>query len=77
MQKPTQSLTRSYSRKVQMKQFEPVEVFASETYQWFDEYPTPQEVQEKGKELFEICKEMVESNLTVLFEDAPQKDVPF
>jgi len=68
------SIARSYSRKVQFKQFEPTDIFCSLNYAWFDDYPTDEEVKEKGAELYGMCVAMVEEELKDL---AEASDKPF
>ena len=60
---PVQSVTRSYSRKVQARQFEPVEYFASRSFSWF-EYAEPEEVAEMSEQLFNACVEEVEAEVS-------------
>lgn len=60
---PKASITRSYSRTEQVKQFTPIQGFASLNYSWFDKHPTPEEYTEKGKELWNLCVAMVEADV--------------
>lgn len=66
MEKPIQSVTRSYSRKIQLKQYEPIEFFSSRTYQWFDEEPTIKEVREVSAELYQECVTEVEDEINAI-----------
>lgn len=63
MEKPILTITRSYNRTVQAKQYEPISAFASRTYQWFDEEPSKEEVAKQSKELFEQCVREVDRDI--------------
>lgn len=60
MEKPTASVTKSFTRKVNLGNYESVDIFESRSHSWFDSHPSKEEMDEKGKELFEQCKEAVE-----------------
>ena len=63
MEKQIMSVTRSYSRTIQLKQYEPVAFFASRTYSWFDKEPNEIEVGEKSADLYQSCVDEVENEI--------------
>ena len=57
------SCTASYSRKVQVEQYQPEEFFASLTHHWHDKTPTKKEIATKYEELSVQCQQMVEEQM--------------
>ena len=52
------SITRSFSKKVQIRQYEPEDYYCSSTY-YFEEMPTESQKKKISKELWNFCKEEV------------------
>lgn len=57
---PKGSITASYSRKVNLGNYESEDFFMSVNHSWFDREPTHEEVTAKYEELYALCKAMVE-----------------
>ena len=57
------SITRSFSRKVQIKQYEPVDFFSSHGEQIPDEEATPELVAEISAKLYKLAKTDVEQDI--------------
>lgn len=57
------SITRSFSRKVQIKQFEPIDFFASHNEAIPMEEATPEKISEVSERLYQICLAEVEVSI--------------
>lgn len=57
------SVTRSFSRKIQVKQFEPMDVFSSHGMQIPEEEATPEKIGEVSAQLFNLAKQDVEKDI--------------
>ena len=67
---PKASTTRSYTRKVNLGNYESEDYFMSASYSWFDEYPSIEEYKDKGTELLGLCEGQVMKEVK---EKHPQK----
>ena len=61
---PIMSITRSYSEKVNVGNYQSKDFFQSLYYSWFDKEPTVKEITEKGDSLYELCRGMVMKSIT-------------
>lgn len=57
------SVTRSFSRKVQIKQFEPIDFFASHNESIPMEEATPDKIKEVSERLFQLALQEVEASI--------------
>lgn len=58
MENPFVTITRSFSKKVQIAQYEPEEYFCSASFSFFDK-PTDKEIIERSDKLWKLCKQEV------------------
>ena len=59
MNQPIYTITRSFSKKIQIKQFEPEDYYCAATQEFFDEMPTEEEKLKVSQVLWNFCKEEV------------------
>ena len=57
---PKASITASYSRKVNLGNYESEDFFMSVNHSWFTNYPTEEDIRAKYEELYAQCRAMVE-----------------
>lgn len=67
------SITRSFSRKIQIKQFEPMDLFSSHNEQIPMEDATPEKIAEISDRLYNLAKEDVERDIKKYLSE-PTKD---
>jgi len=60
---PIKTITRSYSRKVNLGNYQSVDFFASRTHNFYEDVST-EEVSEKSEELYLACVEEVEAEVS-------------
>ena len=65
-------ITRSFSKKVQIKTYEPIDIFCSAT-QSFESFLEPEESKKISEGLFKFCKEEVEKSLKECVEAAKKE----
>lgn len=53
-------ITRSFSKKVQVKQYEPIDLFASHNFEIPEEEATPEKIAEVSSLLYKRCMEEIE-----------------
>lgn len=76
MENPKLEIARSFSRTIQVKQYEPAQFFCS-VKQSFDKELTKEEFEEQSKLLDEMCQQEVAKSIKALIEKVKEEESPF
>ena len=81
MKEPIYSITRSFSKKLQVKQYEPEDFFSSHTYYWYDKMPSQEEIKKVSTLLWSDCveevTEAIKERLESISKEVNGEDAPY